>query len=202
MRAFRLLALTFATLVCLAASTAGAQSRTPLLQYGFFAGVSSPVGHFADDVGTGFHLGALVAVRPARTPLGGHLALQWHRFPRETPVGSRDVSDLAVQVYPITANLDLERQMGGGAVHLTAGVGAYHRRARAFVVAPNGSEFTVSTSETFFGLNGGAGATFAVGRRALFVEARLHRVDWPVDSPDGGGSEATVFLPLSIGLRF
>ncbi len=184
------LSLVLAALGALTVSSAAAQVRGVV-----GAGIGVPVGDFADvtggdaQTGGGTALAGLEWLVPDQN-FGFRLDGAYNRF----CTGACDEAggDLDVHYRFWNANLNaiLEFPMGGATdlrPYLLAGVGYYNYKL-AGDDAPSGLE-----SESDFGLNGGAGITFALGRIGVFAEGRFHNV-----LAEGNDLQ---YIPIVVGAR-
>jgi hypothetical protein len=160
------------------------------------AGLAVPVGDFADENGTGAQAGggtALVGVEwlPEGRRFGLRLDGAYNRFC--TAVCDEAQGDLDVRFRFLNANLSgmVEFPMGGEnnlRPYALAGVGLYNYKLEGDDV-PTG----LDESETDFGLNGGLGLTYLLGRVGLFAEGRFHNVFT--------SEEDVQYIPILVGAR-
>jgi outer membrane protein with beta-barrel domain len=191
MKAIAKVCLVAATIGSLAATNADAQVRGIL-----GAGLSVPVGDFADEAVGGAKAGggtALIGAEwlPAGRTLGLRLDGNFSQFCTTACDASGGELDIKYQV--LNANLSglLELPMRAAPrvrPYLLAGVGIYHHKLRGDDVPS-----TADDSRTDFGVSGGLGFNFDVGRFGLFVEGRFHNV-----FADGSDLQ---YIPVTVGLR-
>lgn len=191
MRASLLAALAATTL---AAAPASAQQVERPVRFGVLVGGNVPTGDFSDGgAETGWHVTGLVEFRPAAFPVGlrGEIGYLSFGVDEEQALGEPvDGVDASANVIPFTVNAVLPLSPGSAAnFYLIGGLGGYRLEAEA-----DAGEFTISDSQTDFGLNGGVGLALPLGRADLLLEARYHSI-FTEDSN-------TNFIPISIGLRF
>ena len=178
-------------LTSLLAGPAGAQVRGVV-----GVGLSVPVGEFADESGTGAQTGGGTALACVEwLPEGGSFGLRldgaYNRFC--TAACDQEGGDLDVRFRFLNANLSGIAELPLGREqnlrpYVLAGVGLYNYRLEGDDV-PAG----LDGSETDFGVNGGVGLTYALGRLGLFAEGRLHNVFT--------SEEDVQYLPLILGVR-
>ena len=160
------------------------------------AGLSVPVGEFADEAGVGAQAGGGTALAglewlPEGRGFGLRLDGAYNRFC--TAVCDEAGGDLDVRFRFLSANLSgvAELPMGGrGDVrpYVLAGVGLYNYKLEGDDVPE-----TLNESETDFGVNGGLGVTWALGRVGLFAEGRFHNVFT--------SEEDVQYIPVLVGAR-
>jgi hypothetical protein len=162
------------------AAPAEAQMRTAT--FGVGGGPSFPIGHLADDFGTGFHVQGSFALAPMTLPFGVRADLFYQRM-TETAAGHTDDTEttLAGIVNGIFALPGV-----GVRPYVSAGVGAYNTR---FAHAQGGAE-----DATNVGVNGGAGVQFGLLGMNAFLEGKFHNVFT--------ANEASRFIPITIGIMF
>ena len=160
------------------------------------AGVSVPVGDFADETGGAAKAGGGTVLLGAEwMPPGRNLGIRldgdFSQFCTtfcDEAGGSRDVKH---QV--LNANLSgvLELPVGNtGRIrpYLLAGAGVYSHKLHGDDVASSADD-----SQTDFGVSGGLGLNVALGRVGLFAESRFHNV-----FADGSDLQ---YVPVLVGVR-
>ena len=184
-------ALVLAAAGTLLVSDAAAQARGVL-----GIGIGVPVGDFADETIGGAQSGGGTALAGVEwLPRGGRLGVRvdgaYNRFC--TSACDQVGGDLDVRYRFLNGNLNglLEFPFGAEAnlrPYLIAGVGIYNYRLEGDDV-PLG----LDESETDFGVNGGLGLTYALGRVGVFAEGRFHNVFT---------SESDLqYIPIVVGAR-
>jgi opacity protein-like surface antigen len=169
-----------------------------MIQVGVGGGVTVPVSDardaFKDGVnGTGFvlvHLPSLPALR---------FALSYDRFSLKslgtlTPGTGEDEAGHS-QILGGTVGLKLHLLPGPVRPFVMAGVGAFN--VQQLVNAANGS---TTTSDTNFGVDGGAGLEIKLGRLSAFAEGRIQNVYTKNSGLINKSSIQSV--PVSFGLMF
>ena len=168
----------------LAAQAAPASSRPT---FGISGGIALPLGDFGDGFNSGYDIAAHVGFRPSGQAFGVRAEGAFNRFGAKGG-GSADVH---ANIFGVTGNLIIGTPATPGSVrpYFIGGAGIYNVKAEAKV-----ANSTVSSSDTKFGLNVGAGLDLPLSGIAAFAEARYHIV-----FTDGGN---TAFVPIVVGVRF
>lgn len=201
--------------VVMIAATAEAQSGfTERPTLGVFGGFTLPKGDFKDEVGSGWHAGALAKIRAYKALDirldGTYVKFGTKEFPGVNETGS-PIATLKTDGKITFGTLDAVVNMGPDSAmypgdnsvspYLVGGLGAYNVDFAATCTPlagfPTVCDGFSEPTKTNFGFNIGAGGSVPlVGIRA-FVEARYHRIS---RSADVGGARS-MFL-FSAGLRF
>jgi len=150
-------------------------------------GLTLPLGDFGDATGTGWHGLAGVSFTPANFPIGFQVDGMFQRFSFDDVP---DNIDAHFQMINGTANAVYRFQVSEQTKvrpYLIGGVGLYNSKA-------TGDDVIDDSSQTDFGINGGAGFDFTAGAVAIFLEGRFHNV---FSDPDNAN-----FIPISVGVRF
>jgi len=173
MKRLAAVSLVLAAAAALLVSDAAAQARAVL-----GVGLGVPVGDFADEAGAAAQSGGGTALAglewlPRGRSFGVRVDGAYNRFC--TSACDESAGDLDVRYRFLNANLNglVEFPFGGNTdlrPYLIAGVGIYNYKLEGDDV-PTGAE-----GVTDFGLNGGLGLTYAIGRVGLFAEGRFHNV--------------------------
>lgn len=201
--------------VVMMAATAEAQSgfgERPTI--GVFGGVTLPLGDFKDDVGTGWHAGALAKIRLYKAldlrVDGTYTKLGTKEFPGVNESGA-PIATLKTDGKVTFGTLDAVVNMGADSAmypgdnsvspYLVGGLGVYNVDFAATCTPASGFPTVCDgfsePAKTNIGFNAGAGGSLPlIGIRA-FLEARYHHI---FRSADIGGSRS-MFL-ISAGLRF
>jgi opacity protein-like surface antigen len=181
--------------IVLAASTLvarTAQAQANPIAFGITAGATKAVGDFSDNVDLGYHIGALVQWSGPSLPIGIRVDGMYHRFSvNKDALAGSGVSDANISITDGTVDGVWMFPMDAGASmspYLIGGVGYYHMSASCSDCEG------LSVSDNKFGLNGGAGLSFALSGFSTFVEARYHHI-----FTDGG---STSMVPISVGVVF
>jgi hypothetical protein len=159
-------------------------------------GLSVPVGEFADEDGIGAQAGGGTALAGVEwLPQGRRFGLRvdgaYNRFC--TAACDESGGDLDVRFRFLNANLSGIAELPLGATadlrpYVLGGVGLYNYKLEGDDVPAGFDE-----SETDFGLNGGLGLTYMLGRVGLFVESRFHHVFT--------SEEDIQYIPVVLGAR-
>ena len=163
--------------VCFAASPsrAGAQSST---HFGLQGGGTIPLGSYASDKHTGYHLGILVDAPILSPVLGFRVEGAYHEL-------KYDGNSTRAQIWMAGADLELKVPTPTRITpYAVGGVGIYNTRRNLIISAQ---------STTKPGVNIGGGLRFALSQGAAFVEARYHQA---------GGDAGLRMVPITIGILF
>lgn len=177
--------------IAFAATSAAAQVRGVV-----GVGLSVPVGDFADETGGAAQSGGGTALAglewvPAGRTFGLRVDGAYNRFC--TSACDEAGGDLDVRYRFLNANLNGLMELPVGAdgnlrPYLLAGIGIYGYRLEGDDVPA-----AVAESQTDFGVNGGLGVTYQLGRVGLFTEGRFHNVF-------ATGSDLQ-YVPITVGAR-
>lgn len=171
------LAILLIVLTCSLMSTSRAAAQQTA-RFGLQAGATVPVGTYASDKDTGYHLGLLVDVRSPESFLGFRVEGAYHELKYSANSTRAETwtagGDLLLKIPTSTPVLP----------YAIGGVGIYSSR-RSLLISQGYS--------TDLGVNVGGGLRFEFGDAITFVEARYHRA-----GPNGG----IRFVPITIGLLF
>ena len=164
-----------ATALCLVALPGALEA-----QIGFLAGggISSPLGDFADEAGTGYHLRAGFDGAIPTTPISVRIDGDYHRL-AEADSGFESAS-----VWAGAFSVVYRLPGVGIRPYLLGGIGKYRLKA-----GPAG----MSTAVTDNGLHAGFGLNLGAIGFGGFVEIRYVQVNTAGDD--------TKYLPLTVGLR-
>lgn len=175
MRASAKFGLTIVGALALGASSLAAQSAPgPKFSPSIFAGAAIPTGDFADEVKTGYNIGAGLDLSMGM-PLSFRGEVDYSGFSAKVGSGNGSVLSGRVDAVVGMASATGPRLYGIG------GVGVYHF----------GSDFQ---SQSKFGWNIGAGVDLPLGTLAARIEARYHAI-----STEGATAS---YIPITFGLRF
>jgi opacity protein-like surface antigen len=146
-------------------------SRKPLVQVGFGGGMSVPTSNakeaFENGVhGRGFMLLNIPGLPSFRFDLSA-TKFDW----KEAVIGSATMQGES-QVLAGLANLSIDLFKGPIRPYVMAGVGAFHIRNELQAEG----ETDETSSQTRFGIDGGAGLAFKIKRLEMFVEGRVQNV--------------------------
>lgn len=205
MNRFSLVSVTaVAASILVAASVASAQANIPRpYAVGAYAGASMPLGDFKDQADLGYHVGAFLS-----TALSGNLSVRldgaYSDFGTKRVTFSDAMVSFKTSLVHTTLNaeysLGTQTEMaGGGALPYISGGAGFYRFSYDDVCTGTGcsSGTSGSSTETRWGLNGGAGAVFFLSGFTPFIDIRLHTI-----APKGAGSFRENLLLASFGLKF
>lgn len=161
-----------------------------------------PTGTFKDNADVGYHGGVF-----GSTSLGGNFSVRldgaYSDFGKKTVTYSDAVAVYGTKLFHTTldAQYDLgsqtEIEAGGGSIpYISGGAGFYRFSFDDSCSGPGCAGAVLQTSETRFGINVGAGATFFLSGFTPFIDIRYHTL-----SPKANEARANMFLG-SFGLKF
>jgi opacity protein-like surface antigen len=169
---------------------------------GVYAGGSMPTGDFKNVADVGYHAGAF-----GSATLSGNFSVRldgaYSDFGSKTVTATDAVATFGTTLFQTTldAQYDLGSQTeiaaGGGSIpYVSGGAGFYRFSYDDTCTGPSCISPTLEKSETRFGINVGAGATFFLSGFTPFVDIRYHSI-----SPRGNEARANMILG-SFGLKF
>jgi len=181
----------------LIAATAQAQGTSGVgrsYKFGGDLGATVPLGDFSNGADLGFHLGGLIEYTPQSMPVSWRGEMAYHRnglkndYFAEPGLGNIDGN---FSMFNIVGNAVMPFGDKAATIrpYAITGLGMYRVKASAEYEG-----ISVSTSDTKFGLNGGAGLSFHLSGFETFVEARFHSVFTE--------SSNTNFIPFTFGFKF
>ncbi|MEA2762512.1 MAG: hypothetical protein QOD47_1796 [Gemmatimonadaceae bacterium] len=153
---------------------------------GIGGGVAIPVGKISNTQSSGFNGLVALALGVADLPIGVRFDGMYNSFSRKT-ITSPPTSTYGFRVAGILGNLIYAFPGTTAKSYVVAGGGLYNTKF----------DNAGSKAENHWGLNGGAGITFAVGPLASFLEARYHFIS---REPTKGG--VIHFVPVTLGVMF
>lgn len=171
---------------------------------GIFGGVSFPRGAFDDEVGIGWHGGALAKIR-LYGPLDARVDATYSKFGKkdivgaDATVGTNTTVGFGTLSGVLNLGADSAAYPGDNTVspYLIAGGGKYRLDFDPVCTGAACGDFIDPGIHTFWGLNIGGGATVPLAGLRTFVEARYHRISR--DELDGG---PRVMVLVSAGVKF
>ena len=185
-------------------STAFAQVGTRMeeqhmVRVGFGGGVTVPVSDARDAFKDGFNGTGFVLVHLTQGLPALRFAFSYDRFKLKpvsgvTPAPGEDEAGHS-QILGGTAGIKLHLIPGPVRPFVMAGLGAFN--VRQLVNAASGS---TTTSQTNFGIDGGAGVEIKIGRIAAFAEGRVQNVY--TKSSGLINKNSIQSIPVSFGLMF
>lgn len=207
-----------------AAAAAAAQSNlipASLSRRGFYFGIaggwSSPTGDYSEPFDDGWNITIPFGFQSVTSRFGfrGDISYDAHGgksiggvtpapiTPLEVPVTSVSnltFSDGSIWSGNVALTLDLF-QWGAqktGSIYLLGGGGVHYFNSPEVVITPVASPSTPTTfegeSQTKFGLNGGGGIAFGIGRGSIFLESRYFTA-----YTDNNNSD---WIPIIIGMKW
>jgi hypothetical protein len=176
---------------------ARAQISSPI-GVGIVGGTTSPTGSLSDIAKTGWHAGAFIELKLPVIPVGFRLEGAWHQLHDKPFDGGGGTTGARIAAVTLNATYDI-LPVPIIKPYLIGGVGEYSARLTTFrgPLPPSqgvAESLFETTTQTKFGVNGGAGVRLQLGGFAAFVEARWH------DILTNGKNVQMV--PVSVGLRF
>ena len=173
--------------VALASSALAAQAASRPT-FGVSGGLSIPTGDFGDGFKSGYDIAAFLGFHPAVSPVGIRVEGMYDRFDQK----GTNALGVHTNIFAGTGNIILGGTATTGSIrpYVIAGVGFYNLK----VDATNASG---ASSETKFGINGGAGVELPLSGISAFLEGRYHYV---LSSGGNGGSNLG-FIPIVVGVR-
>jgi opacity protein-like surface antigen len=190
-------------------STAAAQrpyemesGSTRPISIGIGGGVSVPVSDYKKSFDNGFNGQGFIRFNLPGLPISPRIDFTWQRLDMkdvETGVPGVGTVDGYNQILGGLANLTYGLSAGPIRPYILAGLGVYNLKFQQESEDGGGS---FDESETKFGVNGGAGITFRLGRIAAYLEGRIDNV-WTSDDQDVEENLKTVrVIPVTFGIVF
>lgn len=209
MKRFPLVCLVVALLAGMTADTLAAQDRR-IVHLGLMGGATNPVGDLSPFTSHDWNVGALVSIGAIDSRVHFRIDGQWQQLTGTQPSGVEHLMCVSCQgppqpnaqdyrVLDLTSNViyDFSRS-SKRSFYVIGGIGAYSERQTD---RGNGAR----ESLTRFGINGGAGISFSLGRVRPFVEARYHDIIGGHSFAYGTNYPATKsfqFVPINVGIVF
>ena len=165
--------------VLLVGSLIAAPAANAQMALSVAAGASLPMGDTGDALDMGYNASIGLGIKPPLAPLGVRIEGMFNSFEYKETVAT----DASHRILGLIANGVLSPPLMP--VYAIGGLGMYQNKV---------SVGSMSSSETDFGFNIGAGVNLPLTGFSTFAELRYHHI--PVE----GGS--IKFLPISVGLRF
>ena len=187
----------------LATSTASAQfvgeshTRPRMFHIGIGGGVSVPTSDAKDFLKNGWNGQAWASFTPPIFPITLRAAfdLQRNEFKTELPGPGIPTfgSDASSQVMAGLANVRIDLMHGAFVPYITAGLGGYS------VKTDPDSAGVESTSQTHFGINGGAGLALQIKQLTFYVEGRVDNVYTDKGVID---TKTINLVPVTVGIAY
>ena len=153
---------------------------------GIGGGAAIPVGKLSNTQTTGFNGIVALALGVAELPIGVRFDGIYNNFSRKN-ITSPPTNTYGFRIAGLLGNLIYAFSGTTAKGYIVAGGGLYNTK---FDIAG-------TKAENHWGLNAGAGVTFAVGPVASFLESRYHFVS---REPTKGG--VIHFVPITLGVMF
>lgn len=163
------------------------------VKIGFGGGLSVPVSDAQDEFKNGFHGKAMVKWDAPVLPLALRGSVGYSQLDLKSLTPGVDDKG---KILSGLANVSYGFPVGPVKPYIIAGLGAFNVKTEV-----GGT----STSETKFGIDGGAGLEFKLGGIAGFVEGRLENIftDQGLSSALGSTQEfKTLIIPVTFGIFF
>ena len=153
---------------------------------GIGGGAAIPVGKLSSTQTTGFNGIVALALGVAELPIGVRVDGIYNNFSRKS-ITSPPTNTYGFRIAGILGNLIYAFPGTTAKTYIVTGGGWYNTK---FDIAG-------TKAENHWGLNAGAGVTFAVGPVASFLESRYHFIS---REPTKGG--VIHFVPITLGVMF
>ena len=196
---FRYGAYLAAASLALTAAAPGAHAQQHRIRVGFGGGMSVPVSDAGDAFKSGFNGKGFVLVNLGGLPsLRFDLGYQKFDYKQEFQnVLGAGSSDATSQILSGVAGIHLDLiRVGPVRPYLLAGVGAFNVRSSLDSLGND----TGTVSKTRFGIDGGAGVAFTLGKRLdAFVEAKIQNIYTDQGVID---TKSIRVIPITFGIMF
>lgn len=187
----------------LAASTATAQfggeshTRPRMFHVGIGGGVSVPTSDAKDFLKNGWNGQAWASFTPPMFPIALRAAFDLQKNDFKSDVAGPAIPSLgsgaSSQVMAGLANVRIDLMHGAVVPYLTAGLGGYS------VKTDPDSAGVESTSETHFGINGGAGLALQIKQLTFYIEGRVDNVYTDKGVID---TKSINLVPVTVGIAY
>ncbi len=171
----------------------GAVPERHLLRIGFGGGMSVPTSGTAEALEKGINGQAFLLIDTGFIP-PLRLNLGYQKFDLKEMVGGGPAGDTRILSGVAAFSMDLFKA-GPVRPYVMAGLGAFSVRD---AIEGSGSG-TTSESTTKFGIDGGAGLAFKLGRLEAFVEGRVQNIYTEAGAINAGSIRA---VPVTFGVLF
>jgi hypothetical protein len=173
-----------------ASPAAGQLGAQRLVRFGFGGGVSVPVSDAGDALKSGINGQAFVLVNAGGIPLRFNLGYQKFDFEEALAAGAEGESTILSGL----AGLSFDLVQGPVVPYVTAGLGVFSLKDEI-----TGGTLDTSTTQTKFGVDGGAGLRLRLGRLEAFAEGRVQNI-WTEAGAIDASSIKTI--PVTFGVLF
>ena len=185
--------------IALAATATSAHAQQHRLRIGFGGGMSVPVSDAGDAYKSGFNGKGFLLVNLGGLP-SFRIDLGYQKFDYkqefQNPLGS-DATNATSQILSGVAGIHLDLiRVGPVRPYLLAGLGAFNVRSSLDSLGND----TGTVSQTRFGIDGGAGVAFTLGKRLdAFVEAKIQNIYTDQGVID---RKSIRVIPITFGIMF
>jgi hypothetical protein len=185
--------------IVLTATATSAHAQQHKLRIGFGGGMSVPVSDAGDAYKSGFNGKGFLLVNLGGLP-SFRIDLGYQKFDYkqefQNPLGS-DATNATSQILSGVAGIHLDLiRVGPVRPYLLAGLGAFNVRSSLDSLGND----TGTVSQTRFGIDGGAGVAFTLGKRLdAFVEAKIQNIYTDQGAID---TKSIRVIPITFGIMF
>ena len=185
--------------IVLTATATSAHAQQHKLRIGFGGGMSVPVSDAGDAYKSGFNGKGFLLVNLGGLP-SFRIDLGYQKFDYkqefQNPLGS-DATNATSQILSGVAGIHLDLiRVGPVRPYLLAGLGAFNVRSSLDSLGND----TGTVSQTKFGIDGGAGVAFTLGKRLdAFVEAKIQNIYTDQGVID---TKSIRVIPITFGIMF
>jgi hypothetical protein len=185
--------------IVLTATATSAHAQQHKLRIGFGGGMSVPVSDAGDAYKSGFNGKGFLLVNLGGLP-SFRIDLGYQKFDYkqefQNPLGS-DATNATSQILSGVAGIHLDLiRVGPVRPYLLAGLGAFNVRSSLDSLGND----TGTVSQTRFGIDGGAGVAFTLGKRLdAFVEAKIQNIYTDQGAID---TKSIRVIPITYGIMF
>ncbi len=185
--------------IVLTATATSAHAQQHRLRVGFGGGMSVPVSDAGDAYKSGFNGKGFLLVNLGGLP-SFRIDLGYQKFDYkqefQNPLGS-DATNATSQILSGVAGIHLDLiRVGPVRPYLLAGLGAFNVRSSLDSLGND----TGTVSQTRFGIDGGAGVAFTLGKRLdAFVEAKIQNIYTDQGVID---RKSIRVIPITFGIMF
>jgi hypothetical protein len=185
--------------IVLTATATSAHAQQHKLRIGFGGGMSVPVSDAGDAYKSGFNGKGFLLVNLGGLP-SFRIDLGYQKFDYkqefQNPLGS-DATNATSQILSGVAGIHLDLiRVGPVRPYLLAGLGAFNVRSSLDSLGND----TGTVSQTRFGIDGGAGVAFTLGKSVdAFVEAKIQNIYTDQGAID---TKSIRVIPITFGIMF
>jgi hypothetical protein len=168
-----------------AASSSALGQKTFALGIG--GGAAIPVGKLSNTQDAGYNGTLALAMGVAELPIGVRIDGIYNKLLRNKQLSPGGTVSSDLRVMGVLGNLIFAFSGTNAKPYVIVGGGLYNTKP----------DTAAAKSDNYFGVNAGLGATFGIGRFAIFVESRYHSISRK--AAKGGVMQ---FVPITVGLMF